>query len=62
MAQISPHILDALGTKAPATDTVVQASDVHKWYGRLHVLKGMSLDVARREVVVIIGPSGSGKT
>ncbi len=62
MAQISPHILDALGTQAPAASTVVQATDVHKWYGRLHVLKGMSLDVAQREVVVVIGPSGSGKT
>jgi polar amino acid transport system ATP-binding protein len=62
MAQISAHILDALGTTPPAADTVVQASDVHKWFGRLHVIKGMSLEVKRREVVVIIGPSGSGKT
>ena len=62
MAEISPHILDALGTKPPASGTVVQATDVHKWFGPLHVLKGVSLEVARREVVVIIGPSGSGKT
>ncbi len=62
MTQISPHILDALGTVGPASGTVVQATDVHKWFGRLHVLKGVSLEVARREVVVIIGPSGSGKT
>ncbi len=62
MAQVSAHILDALGATPPAADTVVQASDVHKWFGRLHVLKGMSLEVKRREVVVIIGPSGSGKT
>ena len=39
-----------------------QATDVHKWFGRLHVLKGVSLTVQRREVVVLIGPSGSGKT
>ena len=38
------------------------ATDVHKWYGPLHVLKGVSLTVKRGEVVVIIGPSGSGKT
>ncbi len=62
MAEISAHILDALGATPPASDTVVQATDVHKSFGRLHVLKGMSLEVKRREVVVIIGPSGSGKT
>jgi polar amino acid transport system ATP-binding protein len=56
-------LLDAAGL-APlsADDEVVQATDVHKWYGSLHVLKGVSLTVRRGEVVVIIGPSGSGKT
>jgi polar amino acid transport system ATP-binding protein len=62
MANVSPHILDALGATPPAADTVVQATDVQKWFGRLHVIRGMSLEVKRREVVVIIGPSGSGKT
>ncbi|MER3488073.1 MAG: ectoine/hydroxyectoine ABC transporter ATP-binding protein EhuA, partial [Chloroflexota bacterium] len=33
-----------------------------KWFGRLHVLRGVSLTVRRQEVVVVIGPSGSGKT
>ena len=36
--------------------------DVEKWFGKLHVLKGVSLQVKRQEVVVIIGASGSGKT
>jgi polar amino acid transport system ATP-binding protein len=44
------------------TDVVVGASDVHKRFGRLEVLKGVSLDVAKGETVCIIGPSGSGKT
>jgi polar amino acid transport system ATP-binding protein len=59
-----PHdLLSAIGgVPAPATDVVVEASDVHKYFGRLHVLKGVSMQVRRREVVVIIGPSGSGKT
>ncbi|MBV9451175.1 MAG: amino acid ABC transporter ATP-binding protein [Streptosporangiaceae bacterium] len=40
----------------------VQAEGVHKWFGRVHVLDDVSLDIAAGEVVVIIGPSGSGKT
>jgi polar amino acid transport system ATP-binding protein len=41
---------------------VLNAQDVHKRFGRLEVLKGVSLDVSRGEVVCVIGPSGSGKT
>ena len=44
------------------TDVVLHAEDVHKHFGRLEVLKGVSLDVHKRETVCIIGPSGSGKT
>ena len=41
---------------------MVKVKDAHKHFGRLHVLKGVNLDVGRGEVVVIIGPSGSGKS
>jgi polar amino acid transport system ATP-binding protein len=44
------------------TDIVMRAEDVHKRFGRLEVLKGVSLDVAKGETICIIGPSGSGKT
>jgi polar amino acid transport system ATP-binding protein len=44
------------------SDLVVHASDVHKRFGRLEVLRGISLDVRKGETVCIIGPSGSGKT
>ena len=43
-------------------ETVVRADDVHKSFGRLEVLKGVSLEVRKRETICIIGPSGSGKT
>ncbi|HEY5478559.1 MAG TPA: amino acid ABC transporter ATP-binding protein [Gaiellaceae bacterium] len=41
---------------------VLRATEVHKHFGRLHILKGVSLDVRPRETVCIIGTSGSGKT
>ena len=41
---------------------IVSAEGVVKRFGRLEVLKGVSLDVQPRETVCIIGPSGSGKT
>ncbi|MEI8189224.1 MAG: amino acid ABC transporter ATP-binding protein [candidate division NC10 bacterium] len=41
---------------------MVKVKDVRKQFGYLHVLKGVSLAVARGEVVVVIGPSGSGKS
>ena len=56
-------LLSAIGgAPVPETEVVVEATDVHKYFGRLHVLKGVSMTVGRREVVVIIGASGSGKT
>jgi len=41
---------------------IIQISQVHKHFGNVHALKGVSLDVDKGEVVVIIGPSGSGKS
>lgn len=41
---------------------IVSISDVHKSFGDLEVLKGVSLDVMKGEVICIIGPSGSGKS
>jgi polar amino acid transport system ATP-binding protein len=42
--------------------TVLDATDVEKRFGRLQVLKGVTLEVTRAETVCIIGPSGSGKS
>jgi ABC-type polar amino acid transport system ATPase subunit len=41
---------------------VIEITDVHKRFGPLEVLRGVSLQVAKGEVVVILGPSGSGKS
>jgi len=41
---------------------VILCEDVHKWFGDFHVLRGISLEVQRGEVIVICGPSGSGKS
>jgi general L-amino acid transport system ATP-binding protein len=41
---------------------IIICRDVHKWFDRLHVLKGISLTIKIREVVVVFGPSGSGKS
>ncbi|MEL6278753.1 MAG: amino acid ABC transporter ATP-binding protein [Pseudomonadota bacterium] len=41
---------------------IVSLKDVHKSFGELEVLKGVSFDVMKGEVICIIGPSGSGKS
>jgi polar amino acid transport system ATP-binding protein len=41
---------------------IVAIADVHKSFGKVEVLKGVSMDVRKGEVVCIIGPSGSGKS
>jgi len=44
------------------TTPILRIEDVHKSYGNLQVLKGVSLTVHPQEVVVLVGPSGSGKS
>jgi general L-amino acid transport system ATP-binding protein len=43
-------------------EPIIRLEDVHKWFGRLHVLRGITLSVDPGEVVVVAGPSGSGKS
>ena len=41
---------------------MIKLENIHKYFGELHVLHGVNLEVAEGEKVVIIGPSGSGKS
>ncbi len=43
-------------------EPIVRVHNLHKWFGLLHVLRGVSLEIHPQEVVVIIGRSGSGKS
>jgi polar amino acid transport system ATP-binding protein len=44
------------------SEPMVKAEGVHKRFGRLEVLKGITLEVGRGEVMCMLGPSGSGKS
>jgi polar amino acid transport system ATP-binding protein len=50
------------GADSTATTPIIRYQRVNKWFGKLHVLKDVDLDVARGEVLVVCGPSGSGKS
>ena len=43
-------------------DPIVKLTNIHKAYGSLEVLKGLSMDINEGEVIVLVGPSGTGKS
>jgi lipoprotein-releasing system ATP-binding protein len=45
-----------------ASQPILSARNIHKYYGTLHVLKGVDLDIHAGEIVSMVGPSGSGKS
>jgi arginine/lysine/histidine transport system ATP-binding protein len=44
------------------TQTIIRTENLYKSFGKLNVLKGISTDIKKGEVVAILGPSGSGKS
>jgi branched-chain amino acid transport system ATP-binding protein len=49
-------------TQPAANDVVLQLSDVNSFYGAIHALRGVTLEVRRGEIVTLIGANGAGKT
>jgi glutamate transport system ATP-binding protein len=49
-------------TEAVADTPMIRMVEVDKYFGQLHVLKNISIEVPRGQVVVVLGPSGSGKS
>jgi ABC-type polar amino acid transport system ATPase subunit len=43
-------------------DPIIRVKELHKYFGSVEAVRGVTLDVAKGEVVVVIGPSGSGKS
>ncbi len=52
----------APNVKLADSNVIVKAESVNKYFGSLHVLKDIDLEVRKNEVVIICGPSGSGKS
>src|SRR5207249_1481319 len=53
---------DNATTRQRDNGPIILLEDVHKWFGKLHVLRGITVKVWPGEVVVVAGPSGSGKS
>ena len=47
---------------ADGSKSLLELTDVHTYYGTIHALKGVSLNVREREIVTLIGANGAGKS
>ena len=53
---------EPIKSAADPENAIIRVEDMHKWYGKFHVLKNLNLNVTQGERIVICGPSGSGKS
>ena len=51
-----------MSSKAAGHATVLELEDIHTYYGSIHALKGISLDVREGEIVTLLGANGAGKS
>ncbi|MDX8360476.1 MULTISPECIES: amino acid ABC transporter ATP-binding protein [Bacillaceae] len=54
--------VEKLTTPLEEREDIITVNNLDKWFGKLHVLKNVDMNVKEGEVVVILGPSGSGKS
>ncbi|MEI3868276.1 amino acid ABC transporter ATP-binding protein [Microbacterium sp. CCNWLW134] len=59
---VREHAAAAASVPAASETAIIDARDVHKRFGSLEVLKGITLQVERGQVACLLGPSGSGKS
>jgi branched-chain amino acid transport system ATP-binding protein len=52
----------AAGAAGADHDVILDVQDIHTYYGAIHALQGISLEVRRGEIVTLIGANGAGKT
>ena len=50
------------GDRQGKSESIIICRDVHKWFGDFHVIRGISTEISKGQVVVVFGPSGSGKS
>ena len=54
--------MSAAAAPVPSSDLILELNDVHTYYGAIHALKGISLEVHRGEIVTLLGANGAGKS
>jgi branched-chain amino acid transport system ATP-binding protein len=58
----SPTAASVPAPAAPARDALLRLDEVHTYYGHIHALTGITLEVRAGEIVTLIGANGAGKT